>query len=69
MTGASRQSYKTCRLQVERLDLLPGYCDEKNTGRTCMYLTSCCNYLPEPDDTTVSQQGGSWGMRALGVDG
>lgn len=40
-------------LEVERLDLLPSYVDDKNYSRTCMYLVSCCHYLPEPDDTTV----------------
>jgi 26S proteasome regulatory subunit N1 len=40
-------------LEVERLDLLQQHVDEKNYGRTCLYLVSCCNYLPEPEDTTV----------------
>lgn len=40
-------------LEVERLDLLPAHVDDKNYSRTCMYLVSCCHYLPEPDDTTV----------------
>lgn len=40
-------------LEVERLDLLQGLCDDKNYGRTCLYLASCCSYLPEPDDTMV----------------
>lgn len=40
-------------LEVERLDLLPGFVDDKNFNRTCLYLVSCCNYLPEPDDNTV----------------
>ncbi len=38
---------------MERLDLLPRYVDDKNYSRTCMYLVSCCHYLPEPEDTTV----------------
>lgn len=40
-------------LEVERLDLLEPHVDEKNFGRTCLYLVSCCNYLPEPEDLTV----------------
>lgn len=27
--------------------------DAKNYSRTCLYLTSCCSYLPEPDDALV----------------
>ncbi|KAI8473352.1 MAG: 26S proteasome regulatory complex [Monoraphidium minutum] len=40
-------------LEVERLDMLEALCDDKNYGRTCLYLVSCCSYLPEPDDTAV----------------
>jgi 26S proteasome regulatory subunit N1 len=40
-------------LEVDQLPILPQYVDEKNYARTCLYLISCCNYLPEPDDTTV----------------
>uniref|UniRef100_A0A7S0WJK1 26S proteasome non-ATPase regulatory subunit 2 homolog n=1 Tax=Chlamydomonas leiostraca TaxID=1034604 RepID=A0A7S0WJK1_9CHLO len=40
-------------LEVERLDLLPQYVDDTNYSRTCMYLVSCCHYLPEPDDSVV----------------
>lgn len=40
-------------LEVERLDLLEAYCDDKNYARTCLYLVSCCSYLPEPDDAAV----------------
>ncbi|GFH09753.1 26S proteasome non-ATPase regulatory subunit 2 homolog [Haematococcus lacustris] len=40
-------------LEVDRLDLLPQWADEKNYARTCLYLVSCCHYLPEPDDMTV----------------
>lgn len=35
------------------LPLLEQYVDDKNYGRTCLYLVSCCNYLPEPDDAAV----------------
>lgn len=40
-------------LQVERLDLLSSHVDATNFARTCMYLVSCCHYLPEPDDALV----------------
>jgi len=40
-------------LEVDQLDQLEGYVDDKNFGRTCLYLVSCCNYLPEPEDTQV----------------
>ena len=40
-------------LEVEKLHVLPQFVDEKNYARTCLYLISCCNYLPEPDDTAV----------------
>lgn len=42
-------------LEVDQLDQLEGYVDDKNFGRTCLYLVSCCNYLPEPEDTQVLQ--------------
>ncbi|MEW5318423.1 MAG: hypothetical protein WDW38_009646 [Sanguina aurantia] len=40
-------------LEVDRLDLLAEHVDAKNYSRTCLYLTSCCSYLPEPDDALV----------------
>mmetsp|Transcript_18831 Transcript_18831/g.52512 ORF Transcript_18831/g.52512 Transcript_18831/m.52512 type:complete len:900 (-) Transcript_18831:154-2853(-) len=40
-------------VEVERLDMLTPHTDDKNYARTCMYLVSCCNYLPEPDNTLV----------------
>lgn len=40
-------------LEVEQLDWLLDYIDEKNCDRTCLYLISCSRYLPEPDDTRV----------------
>lgn len=42
-----------CHLQVERLDDLVPLVDSTNYARTCLYLTSCCTYLPEPDDQKV----------------
>lgn len=42
-------------LEVERLESLTQYVDDKNYGRTCLYLVSCCNYLPEPEDAAVLQ--------------
>lgn len=38
---------------MEQLDQLESYVDDKNYARTCLYLTSCCSYLPEPEDTQV----------------
>lgn len=35
--------------------------DDKNYVRTCLYLTSCCAYLPEPDDQKVRVCGRCWG--------
>jgi len=40
-------------VEVEQLELLLEHTDEKNYTRTCLYLVSCCNYLPEPDNVTV----------------
>jgi len=58
-------------LEVERLDLLEALCDDKNYGRTCLYLVSCCSYLPEPDDTAVRRVcgpfGGGCGFGSVGV--
>ncbi len=43
-------------LEVERLDDLSQHVDEKNYARTCLYLASCCSYLPEPDDQKASRR-------------
>lgn len=40
-------------VEVERLDLLTQYVDEGNCRRTCLYLTNCHLYLPEPENTIV----------------
>ena len=40
-------------LEVEQLDDLVQHIDDKNYARTCLYLVSCCSYLPEPDDKKV----------------
>ncbi|KAF8063704.1 RPN1B [Scenedesmus sp. PABB004] len=40
-------------LEVEQLESLEAYVDEKNFARTALYLTSCCTYLPEPEDMQV----------------
>jgi 26S proteasome regulatory subunit N1 len=37
-------------LEVDRLDLVEKHVDLTNCDRTCLYLLSCCSYLPEPDD-------------------
>jgi 26S proteasome regulatory subunit N1 len=40
-------------LEVEQLPIIEQYVDDKNYGRTCLYLVSCCSYLPEPEDMMV----------------
>lgn len=40
-------------LETDRLDLLEQHVDKNNYNRTCLYLVSCCSYLPEPDDMVV----------------
>ena len=42
-------------LETEKLEWLVQHVDAKNYGRTCLYLTSCCSYLPEDDDSKVMQ--------------
>ena len=42
-------------LEVEKLEWLVQHIDAKNFARTCLYLTSCCAYLPEDDDSKVMQ--------------
>ena len=42
-------------LETEKLEWLVEHVDAKNYGRTCLYLTSCCAYLPEDDDSKVMQ--------------
>ena len=40
-------------LEVGRLDDLAAHVDSTNCARTCLYLVSCCSYLPEPEDQKV----------------
>ena len=40
-------------LEVEKLEWLMKHVDDKNYGRTCLYLASLPAYLPESDDATV----------------
>ncbi|CAH9116650.1 unnamed protein product [Cuscuta europaea] len=40
-------------MEVEDLDLLVEHVDSTNFKRTCLYLQSAANYLPEPDDILV----------------
>ena len=37
-------------IEVDQLDLLADHVGMHNYERTCLYLTSCSSYLPEPDD-------------------
>lgn len=50
MGSASEPEAVDLLLEVDRLDLLPDVVDAKNVGRTCLYLSACAPYLPEPDD-------------------
>ena len=54
MSGAEPEAVDLL-LEVDKLDWLLERIDEKNYRRTCLYLVSCCSYLPEPDDTAVLQ--------------
>ena len=40
-------------LEVEKLDILLDHVNDSNYSRTCLYLFSCSNYLPEPEDAIV----------------
>jgi 26S proteasome regulatory subunit N1 len=40
-------------LETEKLEWLVQHVDSKNFRRTCLYLVSCCAYLPEGDDRAV----------------
>eukprot|EP00112_Aurelia_sp_Birch-Aquarium-sp1_P012638 Seg2658.4 transcript_id=Seg2658.4/GoldUCD/mRNA.D3Y31 product="26S proteasome non-ATPase regulatory subunit 2" protein_id=Seg2658.4/GoldUCD/D3Y31 len=40
-------------MEIERLDLLEEYVDKNTYKRVCLYLTSCVNYVPEPEDTAL----------------
>ena len=42
-------------LETEKLEWLVQHIDARNFARTCLYLTSCCAYLPEDDDSKVMQ--------------
>ena len=37
-------------IEVDHLHMLEAHVDKHNYERTCLYLTSCSSYLPEPDD-------------------
>jgi len=38
-------------MEVEKLGKLMDHVDENNFERVCMYLISCADYVPEPEDT------------------
>eukprot|EP00475_Leptophrys_vorax_P045448 TRINITY_DN9421_c0_g1_i3.p1 TRINITY_DN9421_c0_g1~~TRINITY_DN9421_c0_g1_i3.p1 ORF type:complete len:861 (+),score=124.07 TRINITY_DN9421_c0_g1_i3:114-2585(+) len=40
-------------MEVEHLDLLVEHIGPQNYARTCLYLTACSSYVPEPDDAIV----------------
>lgn len=42
-------------MELEAADKLVQFVDEKNFDRVCLYLTSCVNYVSEPDDVKILQ--------------
>jgi len=40
-------------MEVEMLEKVLPHIDETNYSRVCLYLTSCANYVPEPDDAVI----------------
>eukprot|EP01100_Stratorugosa_tubuloviscum_P001671 TRINITY_DN1378_c0_g1_i1.p1 TRINITY_DN1378_c0_g1~~TRINITY_DN1378_c0_g1_i1.p1 ORF type:complete len:865 (-),score=424.26 TRINITY_DN1378_c0_g1_i1:147-2741(-) len=40
-------------MEVEQLQQINQFIDDKNFSRTCLYLLSCANYVPEPEDTEI----------------
>jgi 26S proteasome regulatory subunit N1 len=40
-------------MEVEKLDKIIPHCDKENFNRVCLYLSSCANYVPEPEDTII----------------
>jgi 26S proteasome regulatory subunit N1 len=43
-------------MEVEQLDKLLEHIDESNFERVCLYLKSCADYVPEPEDTEALRQ-------------
>jgi len=42
-------------MEMEMVDKLVSYVDENNYERVCLYLVSCVNYVPEPEDQNILQ--------------
>lgn len=40
-------------MEVDKVEMLLEHVEQPNFRRTCLYLTSCASYLPEPDDMLV----------------
>eukprot|EP00123_Amoebidium_parasiticum_P014745 comp22625_c0_seq1/m.34770 comp22625_c0_seq1/g.34770 ORF comp22625_c0_seq1/g.34770 comp22625_c0_seq1/m.34770 type:complete len:874 (-) comp22625_c0_seq1:42-2663(-) len=40
-------------MEIERLDLLEKCVEKDDYPRVCLYLVSCVNYVPEPEDTQL----------------
>ncbi|KAK4336768.1 hypothetical protein RND71_043855 [Anisodus tanguticus] len=41
-------------MDIERLDLIPGYIDNEDVAqRVCLYMTSCVPYVPDPENTNL----------------
>ncbi|XP_033101471.1 26S proteasome non-ATPase regulatory subunit 2-like [Anneissia japonica] len=40
-------------MEIDRLDMLESFVDKDAFSRVCLYLTSCVNYVPEPEDSAL----------------
>jgi len=40
-------------MEIEKLDQLDGFVDKDSFQRVCLYLVSCVNYVPEPEDAEL----------------
>eukprot|EP00057_Strongylocentrotus_purpuratus_P008602 XP_011663076.1 PREDICTED: 26S proteasome non-ATPase regulatory subunit 2 [Strongylocentrotus purpuratus] len=40
-------------MEIEQLDILQDYVDKNVFPRVCLYLISCVNYVPEPEDSIL----------------
>jgi hypothetical protein len=53
--AAHNVEHEACDLliEVENLDLILDYVDDRNFARVCLYLLTCANYIPEPEDRHI----------------
>ena len=40
-------------MEVEQLPKIIDFADKTNYHRICLYLVSCANYVPEPEDSEI----------------